>query len=422
MNYQGYKMIKIGSLKINYIAIIQYIFLYLFLICHDATIYRENTILFRIVIICISIAAILLMKRISFIWLCYIIGTIIYISFRGGTMSVLNLIEHILIVYVTINIDKENFCERFVKICMVFIIISLPFYILGVLKPNILLSIFKNETSVGWAYNGNPYYMRGRFFYTVRKMELYRNNSIFTEPGVYQIILNSVLFILLFMRDSLKRLSNRTIVFFIIIVSVTILTTTSTTGYLGMALIYIFYIMNLKSIHQLNKKDESIKISRKILMTVALVIFFLGINYFIMKDDSIINVFLIGKIAEMTSSGTSGHARTSMMNICWNFAKNYFFGVGEETVALAIKTLDNGANGAILIHSFASFGLIPTCLIVGFYYLKLFKKFVPIGMTLLIIGLYLNTALAQSRLLYPALIMLPIIYYDYLKKGQKRNV
>jgi len=398
-------------------TILQYIFLYLFLICHDAAIYRENTMFFRIAIIVICIAAIFGMRKINRGFIMFIGCVTTYILFRGGVRSTMNLVEHILITYVAINIDKENFCERFVRISFFFAVISLPIYLLGLLKPDVLLNIFNKENNVSWAYYGIPYNMRGRLFYTVRKMELYRNNSIFTEPGIYQMLLNSSLFILLMMRDKLPHFTNKKITLYAFVFSLITLTTGSTTAFLALFMIYVIYILNLRAIKRMDEDPKAAtKIARKVIFIGVVALIILIINYAISKQESILHTYVFQKILEMFSDGTSGHARTSMIEMCMGLALTHFFGAGEAFVASTIRYLDEGANGAILIHSFASFGILPVLLILIYYFKDLFSKYVTVLGAILIIGLYLNTALAQSRLLYPSLIMLPIIYSDYCRK------
>lgn len=411
-----------GKIVLNVRTILQYIFLYLFLICHDAAIYRENTIHFRIAIIVICVVAMFGLRRVNKGFIIFLGGVTVYILLRGGIQSTMNLVEHILITYVAINIDKENFCDRFVRICFFFAVISLPIYLLGVLKPDILLNIFNKDNNVEWAYYGMPYNMRGRFFYTVRKMELYRNNSIFTEPGIYQMLLNSSLFIILMMRDKLTNFSNKKITLYAIVYSLTTLTTGSTTAFLALFMIYAIYILNLQAIRRMDQDPRAAtKIAGKVIFVGVAALIFLIINYVISKQESILHTYVFQKILEMFSDGTSGHARTSMIEMCMGLAITHFFGAGEALVASTIKILDEGANGAILIHSFASFGILPVLLILSYYFKGLFKKYVPMLGALLIIGLYLNTALAQSRLLYPSLIMLPLVYCEYCRKKYMKS-
>ena len=327
----------------------------------------------------------------------------------------LSYIEHILILYVAININRNKFCKRYIQIIFILACFSLFFYIIGLLGGADALSrFFPTETTVLWEYWGRPYYLRGKFLYTMRIMELERNNSIFTEPGLYQMFLNSSLFILIFMRDSITEFSRKAINTYLIVFIIALITTGSTTGYLGLIMIMITVILGRRKTQQIetNGKDFK-KIFRLILIMGAIVGSVLLTDFIINKTESTLYIFFIRKILEMFSDGTSGHARTSMIYICMGIALTYPLGAGEDFVAPTIKNLDAGADGAILIHTFASIGIIPTLLILSYYFQRIFNKNVPVLNALLIIGLYLNTALAQSRLLYPSLLMLPIVYSEY---------
>ncbi len=409
-------MEKYFSTIIRSKSMLQYFCLYLFLICHDASIYRENTIFIRIGIILFCSTIIIFQRKISSQFLIFVIIMSAYLIGRTEFQLWLNYIECILITHVVLNIDKKNFCNRFLKITFVLAIISLFFYSIGLFKPNILLSIFNQTNNVEWSYYGEPYFLRGRFLYTVRQMELERNNSIFTEPGLFQMILIDALFILLFMRNSLENFSNKKISFYTLILFITVITTGSTTGYLALIMLFTIYIINNRKIRYLAKNKKEIKRMFKYIIFLALIgVLFLGIDLLVLKQKSIIYTFFIRKIMEMFSNGTSGHARTSMIAICSKIAVENFWGAGEDYVSAILRLLDDGANGGILIHSFASIGIFPVLLILLFYFKRILIKYVPLLNALLIIGIYLNTSLAQSRLLYPSLLIIPIIYSNYCK-------
>lgn len=415
--------LRIGkSLTINPVATKQYLLLYLLVICHDATIYRENTLIWRGFIIAACLILGSLSKKQIHISASIVIFAILilsYVMLRGGVQLTLSYIEHILIFYTAYECDKKNFCLRFVNVVMFFAAISLPFYLIGLINPEMLLKLIPFETNVTWANYGYQYFMRGRLLYTVRCLELERNNSIFTEPGVYQILLNSALFIVLFMREKLYSYSAKKIRGCMLILAVCIITTASTTAYIGLALNVSFYLLSIRQIKRLStdKKDIN-RVVKSAIILILIVSICILVNYFYAKEDSILSRFALKKIAEMFRGGTSGHARTSMISICMKAAIGNPFGLGEEATSLLLKRLDDGANGAILVHSFASIGIFPTLLIVGSFYKNLLSKKIPLSGSIAIIMLYLNTALAQSRLLYPALIMLPVIYKDYIKEFQ----
>ena len=245
-------------------------------------------------------------------------------------------------------------------------------------------------------------------------MELERNNSIFTEPGIYQMFLNSALFILIFMRDSLRVFSRKKINIYLIVFVIALITTGSTTGYLGLVMVMITVLLGRKKTQQIETNRKEFKKIFRLILTISTIVgSVLLVDFIVRQTESTLYSFFIRKILEMFSDGTSGHARTSMISICMGIALIYPLGAGEDFVAPAIQNIDAGADGAILIHTFASIGIIPTLVILAYYFHRIFNRNVPVLNALLIVGLYLNTALAQSRLLYPSLLMLPIIYSDY---------
>ena len=395
-------------------ALMQYISLYFMFICHDAAIYRENTFFYRNIIIIFSLLMLIYIGKIDR-WLIYLVGSVIvYLLIRDEFQLLLNYIECILITYVSYNLNKELFFVRYIRLCVFFAVCSLFFYFLGIFSPHILLSIFNKNNNVLWATEwGMPYYMRGRFLYVVRMYELDRNNSIFTEPGIWQMILNTALFILLFMREKLKKIKDKVVVLYIILLSITLFTCATTTGYIAFILIFLAYIINYGKIKLQNNGKSNVRKGIVVFFVVALL--YMLFDYVFKGNKSIIYDIVINKIFESTTDGTSGHARYSMIIMCMKFAQNHFFGVGENYLSSYINEIDSGANGAILIHTFASIGMIPVLILLSFFYGKLFSKKVPFVMRWLIIILFLNTTFAQSRLLYPTLIILPIIYSEYCK-------
>ncbi len=412
------------KIKTTLRPILQYTCLYLLLLCHDVAIYREHTLLIRMAIAVFCVIVIAASGKVEKGLLIFAGLLSTYLLVKTEFKLLLNYLECILITYTSINIDRKKFCERFIKIVSFFTVLSLVFYILGVLNPDLLLKIFNKENHIEWSFYGKPYYLRGRWLYCVKQYELERNNSVFTEPGLFQMLICSCLFMLLFMRSSLKNLSDKKVNFLIALFIIAVITTGSTTGYMAFIMIIGIYIISNKNMRRTERNNK--KYIRKVLKYVltggAGATAVIMINYILLRDQSFIYRFLIQKIVEMFSDGTSGHARTSMISICLPYAVKNLFGVGEDYLSLALRTQDMGANGGILVHTFASIGLIPSLLILFYYYKDVFVGYVPKWSTVLIIGLYVNTSLAQSRFLYPALLVLPVVYGQYCKNMYLKKV
>ena len=134
--------------------------------------------------ICLSISMlilILIVKKINKYVVCFIILTIISLlstnAYTGGSLSIgttLTIISRLLIVYVAINVDKDEFLNRFLRLSYIFSIISLVIYflilILGDASLRPIYSKLYNTghqyaTDVSWAHiiakvmnNIIPYY------------------------------------------------------------------------------------------------------------------------------------------------------------------------------------------------------------------------------------------------------------------------
>ncbi len=409
------------KIKIGRNFILQYLFLYLLLMSHGTGLYVSNILFFRCIIFGISVVYFFLSYKKKNNLTIYLLILSIYILLREGGQLLLNYYESILVLYGAYNIDRKMFCSRFVNICAFFAIVSIPYYILGLVNPVALL----NWVGEPYTVEGYDFDFYGWILYTARPRvevnELLRNNSIYAEPGITQMLLNSSLFIILFMEKYLHGFSSKKITFFTVLFVMAVITSGSTTGYIGMALIIATYILYENKRKLRNEKFEIFltkinkKLGKKIIFVFAIVIIALAVQYCIYQEESLVYQFVISKTTEMFLEGTSGHARTKIIEVASEVAISNFFGVGDSTFMSILGKVDKGANGAILIHSFASLGIVPTILILSYFYKRIFKSYIPLGNALLIIALYVNTELAQSRLLYPSLIMLPIIYANYCK-------
>lgn len=90
-------------------------------------------------------------------------------------------------------------------------------------------------------YQEFSYKLHGMFLYSHRTVDM-RNVSIFTEPGIYQMVLNTAIFVLLFLRDKLVSFSDKKVGRALMILSCALLSTQSTTGYISLCFIVLFYM------------------------------------------------------------------------------------------------------------------------------------------------------------------------------------
>lgn len=162
-----------------------------------------------------------------------------------GIMALLSLLTSIYIVGVTVTYNKEKIFTKVFNMIVFLATISLVLWLLCSIFPNVYKKIVPEYNTLmtyriysdSKIYREIYYTARGLFFYTMREIDG-RNTSIFTEPGIYQMVLNTGIFIALFMNE---KIFCKNIKLKVIILIITLCTTQSTTGMIGFLLIIFFY-------------------------------------------------------------------------------------------------------------------------------------------------------------------------------------
>lgn len=206
--------------------------------------------------------------------------------------ELMKVLEHLLVAYTIFKIDSNKCATRFVRIVTFFSMISLIAYAIANFVPEIYdLPIFTSY-KVAWA--GSDFIFKGVLFYVYRAFEPFRNNGIFTEPGVYQIVLSAAIFVLLFNGKSLD-ISKKKKVKYLTILCITMITTTSTTGYISLVALILLGAMQRKTVFPENR------IARRILIVGVFIIL---IDYCVQGTDSFISVYLFDKLNSLTLDGS----------------------------------------------------------------------------------------------------------------------
>lgn len=383
-------------------------------ISHGSVIYTINTTQLSSFIIGACVVYILVHRKMY--KNVYVINIIVLVGLMGVLMIVhsqpyfikvaLRIIESLLILVVSYWIDKYKFISRFIKVTLFFSVISLFFYTIQLLEPKILMNILQIQPPVtGW--ETSPFY--GKWLYTYRGIyALYRNNGIFTEPGLYQMILNSALAIILFF-PQLFDYSKKKYILVILVLVVTIVTTSSTTGYMGMLMIIIGYIFKK------NKAAYNSGIKRYAVLILLVVVLAVIGDYYIRDYDSILYLNVISKFEDIgVLENASGGARLSVIEICLGvFVRNpinILFGAGYSEVSSVIAMSGVKTAGAFICYFLAASGLPVTVLMLYPYLIKPFSYKGYFLENIIFLLLYFNTSLAQSREVYPALLILPFVF------------
>lgn len=261
----------------------------------------------------------------------------------------------------------------------------------------------------------------GYLFYSYTKDA--RNYGMFYEPGVYQVLLNSVLYILFFW-DDLLLISEKNKQRYIIVVLLAIVTAASTTGYISAIILLAGFLIKRRGVNA----DER-KLEKRILLIVAIVIIFFGVDYFRNSDNSYLSMYVFGKIDETTITtgainyNSSGGARLFIVNQALEALKtNPFFGVGSINLsnAIADEFWSGFGTGNVLFSTIATKGLVTLLVtIVPVLYCAYNNRRNKIDFIVFLL-VYFNTIVAQSQLLYSSFVFLALL--GNLKKDDKNKV
>lgn len=152
---------------------------------------------------------------------------------------VIILIRFVSLAIIMSSIDRNKFFLYYVRILVVLAVISLICYTFTMLLPGKALPL---QTVT--LYNGKPYIYT--FYHTLgRRIIERRNCGVFWEPGGYQIFLNLALLILVTRPKLFIGIGHRKEhLISIIVLSLTVFTTLSTTGYLCYIVVLGIGILN----------------------------------------------------------------------------------------------------------------------------------------------------------------------------------
>ncbi len=407
-------------LKINKKTAFHYLLIYFAICLNDSFIYYQIVSKYLIVFVGIGALLLLLFSKLRNQWV-YIAGIIllvIVIMQRFATGGVgLNIyfiwIVHILFGFIAVLYDKENFLTRYIKIVVFLAVVSLFYYELSLIN----LDLAKKLTMIHLPYRtsvSSSITIDGLFLYCFNPWHYDRNTSIFGEPGLYQIVLNSALFCLLFIEDK-NNLSKKKVIIYILILSLALISTRSTTGFIGFLLLLAGYIVE-------GKKKEKIGIRSTLLLLLILLATALLIDYQYNLSNSIIQTAFISKV--FSENGTinilnsTGQYRFGTIELCLESIRQHPFGVGYDTITSILSTR-KGLVAAKFLTTAAACGLQWTLFALIWLFAPIVKSNWSIVVKLLFILLFFNTALAQSQEFYTGFIM--IICYAMVMCKEKGN-
>lgn len=424
-------------LKVKKSSIIHYLLLYLLLLLNGSRIWivtarRNSTIATAIQLFIIVLAFCFMLskpKKFNFKYSLAELGLlalfIVFVRFKSGGVGIFSLIEwaaYLLLAHIIVLYDTKNVMQRFVNIVYVFAAISIIGYILQIAFPSVLQSILPSYESNFSAYagmSGQTILYRaqtawGRFIFTFDERQITRNVGLFSEPGVYQIVLNSALFILLFMRGTTsfnaKQYRRR-----LIVLIAALLTSQSVTGYIGFIVLLLFYVAS-------KQNEQGASGTRRFITVLGFVILlFVAIDYSIRGTSSLTyNVFL-GRLfnsqGRIDLSVSSGMYRMGTIGTSLQLIVSHPLGMGYDAANNAIQLAFSGSSGAIILITGAALGIIPLLsIIIWTVYPIIHSRLINKAAKIALVFIWINTALAQSEEFYTGYIIIVLYLLATLKE------
>lgn len=320
----------------------------------------------------------------------------------------------ILVTYLAIKTDVHCFLDRLVKMITLLAGISLVLWGLSLLNIELVQKMmiwqYKMRTNVWRLYSDAqnyvniPYDAYGGIIYCVNMCHPGRNCGIFTEPGIYQMVLNSTIFILLFFKEHLK-ITEKQRYRYIFLLMLTVASTRSTVGILALAVLLMLILFQ--------KKVLKYKYRRRLfgcLLIIGLVV--VG-RYIMQGQDSYLYNVVIKKLfsssGKFSLSASSGSARMGTIDICLQSMLRNPLGIGYDRLMVLLDTKTTGNVGAALFQTGAACGILMLIIVLLWLFMPIVKTckiniYGKIGYTCI----YFFTALAQSSEFYPFLIVVPL--------------
>lgn len=414
-------------MKIRVSVITQYTLIYIMLIMSSsclAMFYLDQNIL-NIVLICFF--GILLLKHRKYRnqyaaigILILLVGVIFQRFFSGGVgfSGFMQLAMPILCANMAICANKKEFLSRYLKVVCWFAVISDIFWLAFLLFPQLETAWPAVEyftQAIGSRGYETYWHGKGVLLYSFLEIHSTRNCGIFTEPGVYQIVLNSALFILLFWKDKLNFKTEKKYYRALFVIFITLASCQSTTGYISMLIIIAVFMLQ-------KRPDTYNGTKRRIAWLTILAVIFLLFDYSFNGTDSILYKQIILKLFGESNSFVldlsqgSGQYRLGTILYCLDMIVKHPLGVGYDV-------FNSGMNAEMVAASLLSFACIYGIITWLAVMIWIFTPVIRREKTLVAIAfilIFVNTTLGQTLLIYPAQILIPI-YLSMTSGGLART-
>ncbi len=401
---------------------LQYLLIWFAYMAHDSLLFHNNKSIFTYLGLAICILVILFYKRARdlelFGYLLFLFCNILFVRFLNHGGIGISIFMHwaleILTIYMAYKLDTEKFFERFVWLISFYALLS----VLCTVGYAVFPAIWDRFMPVNYLGGQNDTAMPFEGILFLHNISTYgdklgRNLGVFTEPGLYQISLNTALYIVLLLRDKLSY-SSRKKDLIALILMLAIVLTKSTTGYLGMVAIICVAILNSKKYFKM-----------KVLYVVCIGVAVVFMDYFLQADQSILYKVVLRKLFDSSGlnlAAGSGKWRLLTIQYVSEVIKQYPLGAGYDNYNQYIFSKGQYLYelvGVESIKAIAYCGIPQMTIAYGWLIRKTYKNRKNWMTFLLVLFLYINTTFAQSDIFYPSLILLMLTNQKTKEKIEK---
>ena len=413
------------SLKVKPKVVIHYLLIYFMIILNQSNLYKYFLAEYNSILLVVLVGILIIKKRYrdySILGFClFLLIDVIITRFIVGGVGLsawINWVLKIGFCYVAVKYDSiESFIKRYINVVVFLAGCSLVGYLIGIAFPSFFTSglftkydtLFISERT--WisenSYLAKYYNSFGTLFYTFTEHETLRNVGIFSEPGVYQMVLNSAIAMILFWGDKLSFKKRKNKIRCLAILAIALFTSQSTTGYIG--------FLATIAVYMFSKNADDGRIKYRVLEAIFVVTFLIAFDYGQRGSNSFIASTVLKKVLNASGSldilADTGAYRWGMILVALKSMITHPFGVGYDSFRVLADAQNTGFVAAQVIQTGAVYGIPMFLGIIFWVVYPIIRYERRLNTKIIFIFLYFNTALAQSSEFYPTLIVFGIILY-----------
>ena len=412
-------------------AVCQYWLMYTILLMNQSVASMRYDIVFYYfiiaiaLVICASFCLNLLSKKRLLYPMVAMVVSIFVTRFTGGSAGigyVVIVFSNLFAALLAYEIDREAAPRRYVNTICFFAVISIIMFAFSRVAPDLvrnLLGLSFSQENIfssgdGWV-NGATWRYYGHIFYSFGR-EMNRNCGLYTEPGLYAIVIISAILVLLFRPEKTyftrKQVTNR-----IILLTVTMITAASATG-LIMAIIAFGGAYMVK-----RRQGENTTGFRyqNIVMLLGLVLLVALVDYFIRGEASFLDSYLLGKLTGLgfqraveMQDGSTGNARLIVLVQGIMAVIRYPLGAGTNRMSLIAQEFQSNYfnAGCGLAYFLGALGIFGWSAIVSIFITPLRSQTLVKKEQIVLLLIYILYGLSQANFWTSTLLIVVYIFED----------